>query len=76
MNAQRQKVNIIFFNITYFCFLVSKDLEESDALGFFESLEHEKAQAEMAKLLKKKKKYPVAPDGKIFLSLNNISSPS
>jgi hypothetical protein len=58
-----------FHNIKYFCFSVSKDVEESDALGFFESLEQEKAQAEMAKMLKKKKKYPIAPDGKISFHL-------
>jgi len=38
-------------------------------LGFFESLEKEKAQAEMAKMLKKKKRYPIAPDGKISFQL-------
>jgi hypothetical protein len=45
------------------------DLEESDVLGFFELLEHEKAQAEMAKMLAKKKLYPIAPDGKFLFTL-------
>ena len=46
--------------------LVESDVEESDALGFFESIEQEKAKAEMAKMLEKKKIYTIAPDGKLF----------
>ncbi|UJR31150.1 hypothetical protein I4U23_018657 [Adineta vaga] len=41
------------------------DMEETDVLGFFEQLEHEKAQAERTKLLEQKKVYPIAPDGYI-----------
>lgn len=38
-------------------------MEETETLGFFEAIEHERAQAEMAKMLAKKKIYPIAPDG-------------
>jgi hypothetical protein len=38
-------------------------MEETEVMGFFESLEQEKAQAERAKLLAQKKVYPIAPDG-------------
>jgi hypothetical protein len=66
MNEQLQKVYLLFIYIPYFCFSVPTDLHEPDVLGFFESLEKEKAQAEMAKMLKKKKLCPIAPDGKLF----------
>ncbi|CAF0980083.1 unnamed protein product [Rotaria sordida] len=44
---------------------VPTDLDEPDVLGFFEALEKEKAQAEMAKMLEKKKQCPIAPDALI-----------
>ncbi|CAF4622067.1 unnamed protein product [Rotaria sp. Silwood1] len=44
---------------------VSTDVEETDVLGFFEALEQEKAQAEMAKMLEKRKLCPIAPDALI-----------
>ncbi|CAF3087081.1 unnamed protein product [Rotaria sp. Silwood2] len=45
--------------------LISTEVEEPDVLGFFEALEQEKAQAEMAKMLEKKKLCPIAPDALI-----------
>ena len=47
--------------------LVPTDDEAIETLGFFEAIEHERAQAEMARMLAKKKIYPIAPDGKISL---------
>ncbi len=72
MNERHQKVALIFSYIIYFCFSVSEDVQEPDSLGFFELLEKEKAEAEMAKKLEKEKMYPIAPDGKILSTLNNI----
>lgn len=37
--------------------------DDIEVLGFFESLEHDRIQAERAKLLEQKKVYPIAPDG-------------
>jgi hypothetical protein len=52
--------------LTYFSFSAPSDVEGSEAFGFFEVLEQEKARDEMAKLLEKKKICPIAPDGKIL----------
>ena len=49
--------------------LASNDIEETNTLGFFELIEQEKAQAEMKKMLEKKKLYPVAPDGNTNLDI-------
>ena len=48
----------------FFYFSGSTDFQEEDVLGFFESLEQEKVQAEMAKMIQKQKSCPVAPDCK------------
>lgn len=74
MNGHFLKVNVIFNFTIYFCFFsVSNDIQESNTLGFFESIEQEKAQAEMAKMLAKKKLYPIAPDGKISQSSSYLT---
>lgn len=57
-------MKIIIDRIFVFCFSDQTDVDTTDTLGFFESLEKEKAQAELAKALEKKKLYPIAPDGK------------
>ncbi|CAF2041519.1 unnamed protein product [Rotaria magnacalcarata] len=44
---------------------VLTDVDDADTLGFFELLEKERAEAEMAKLLEKSKNYPIAPDALI-----------
>lgn len=40
----------------------TSDVQDSDVLGFFEALEQEQAQAEMAKMLASQKHPPIAPD--------------
>jgi hypothetical protein len=41
----------------------TSDVQDSDVLGFFEALEQEQAQVEMAKMLARQKDPPIAPDG-------------
>lgn len=69
MNEQLyRKVKLTFslFDLVnlFIRYLASNDVEETNTLGFFELLEQEKAQAEMKKMLAKKKLHPIAPDGR------------
>jgi len=58
--------------IAYLCFFSAPaDVQATDVLGFFEALEQEQAQADMAKMLSKKKPPPIAPDGNISHTLKN-----
>lgn len=59
-----------------FCLLAPTDVEETEVLGFFESLEKERAEAEMAKMLEQKKIYPIAPDGKMSLNYSHLKTAS